>query len=118
MVPKGTLWVKSIPKLAIMSPPSTQNLPPEANPANPLPGILDVVIINMDKVLHEGKAKSIIVPTSYGDLALMPGHTPLFTKLVKGTIKVNPEDGNGSSYEIENGIAKATQFKVTILVGF
>lgn len=98
--------------------PTPQNLPPEANPANPLPGILDVVIINMDKVLHEGKAKSVIVPTTYGNLALMPGHTPLFTKLVKGEVSVDQENGNPLKYEIENGIAKATQFKVTILVGF
>ena len=97
---------------------SPQNLPPEANPANPLPGVLDVVIVNMDKVLHEGKARNIIVPTTYGNLALMPGHTPLFTKLVKGAISVNPEGGTPVTFEIENGIAKATQFKVTVLVGF
>ena len=95
-----------------------QNLPPEANPGNPLPGILDVVIVNMDKVLHEGKAKSVIVPTSHGNLALLPGHTPLFSKLVKGVVTINPESGNPSTYEIENGVVKATQFKITVLVGF
>lgn len=95
-----------------------QILPPEADPVNPLPGMLEVLLVNMDKVIHEGKARSIVVPTTYGNLALLPGHTPLFTKLVKGNITVHPESGEASTYDIENGIAKATQFKVTILVGF
>ena len=93
-------------------------LPPEADPSNPLPGILDVLVVNSDKVLFENKAKSIVVPVPYGNLAVLPGHTPLFTKLVKGSLIVNPEAGNPSAFEIENGIAKITQFRVTILVGF
>jgi len=101
-----------------MAQPIDQNLPREANPANPLPGIMEVLIVNMDTVLYEGRAKSAVVPTSYGNLALLPGHTPIFTKLVKGVVTINSESGSSSTYEIVNGIAKATQFKVTILVGF
>ena len=101
-----------------MPKPIDTNLPAEANPANPLPGAYDILIVNMDKVLLEGKAKSVILPVTYGSLALLPGHTPLFSKLVKGTITVNSESGTSSTYDIEGGIVKATQFKVTILVGF
>jgi len=93
-------------------------LPPEADPSKPLPGDFEVLVVNPDKVLFENKAKSIVVPVPYGNLAILPGHTPVFTKLIKGTIVVNPQNGSSSTFEIDKGIAKITQFKATILVGF
>lgn len=95
-----------------------QQLPPEADPKKPLPKEMDVLVVNLDKILLEGKAKSIILPVPYGNLAVLSGHTPIFTKLVKGTINVNLENGTKQDFEIENGIAKITQYKATILVGF
>ncbi len=91
---------------------------PETDPTRPLPIVMDTLIVNMDRVMYEGRVKSLIVPVTYGSLALLPGHTPIFTKLIKGTITVNPEYGNTMNYDIDNGIAKITQFKATILVGF
>ncbi len=92
--------------------------PPEIDSSRPLPESVDIEIINLDKVLLETKAISVIVPVPYGNLALLAGHTPIFTKLVKGTIIVNQQDGKSSKFDIENGIAKATQYKITILIGF
>lgn len=95
-----------------------QELPAEADPSKELPGLLDVVIINLDKVLLEKKAKSVILPVTFGSLAVLAGHTPMFTKLIKGEITVNEESGGTSKFEIENGIAKITQYKATVLLGF
>ena len=91
---------------------------PEVDPLHPLPIVVDVIIVNMDRVLFEGRAKSLIVPVPYGNLAILPGHTPLFTKLTKGTISVTPEYGNAKTFDIDSGIAKITQFKATLLIGF
>lgn len=91
---------------------------PETDPTRPLPIVMDTLIVNMDRVMYEGRVKSLLVPVTYGSLALLPGHTPLFTKLIKGTITVNPEYGNTMNYDIDNGIAKITQFKAVILIGF
>lgn len=96
----------------------TQQLPPEADPSKSLPGEMDILVVNLDKTLLECKAKSVILPVPYGNLAVLSGHTPIFTKLVKGNVLVNQSDGVSQSFEIENGIAKITQFKATILVGF
>lgn len=92
--------------------------PPEIDSSAPLPESVDLEIINLDKVLLETKALSVILPVPYGNLALLAGHTPIFTKLTKGTVTVNQLDGKSSKFDIENGIAKATQYKITILVGF
>jgi F0F1-type ATP synthase epsilon subunit len=97
---------------------SQELLPPEADPKKALPKEMDVLVVNLDKTLLEGKAKSIILPVPYGNLAVLSGHTPIFTKLVKGIINVNLENGTKQDFEIENGIAKITQYKATILVGF
>ncbi len=97
---------------------NTPELAPESDPKKPLPTDFEVLLVNIDKVMLEGKAKSMMVPVPYGNLAVLPGHTPLFTKLVKGTVSINLVSGESKSFEIENGIAKMTQFKVTVLVGF
>ncbi len=91
---------------------------PEVDPSKPIPTIVETIIVNMDRVVYEGRAKSVIIPVPYGNLAVLPGHTPLFTKLAKGSITVTPEYGNPSNYDVDNGIAKITQFKAIILIGF
>lgn len=82
------------------------------------PKEFDLVVVNMDKVLFEGKAKSVIVPIGKNNLAILPGHTPLFTKLDKGKVVINSTAGSSEELEIEDGIAKITQLKTVILVGF
>ena len=45
-------------------------------------------IINPDKKLFEGEAKSIVVPGSEGSLGILNNHAPMIASLKKGTIKV------------------------------
>jgi F-type H+-transporting ATPase subunit epsilon len=85
-------------------------------PAN-LPEEFDAVVVNMDKLLFEGKAKSIIAPAPGSNLAILPGHTPLFTKLDKGTLIIDTGKGT-NEIPIEGGVAKIAQAKVVILIGF
>lgn len=82
-----------------------------------MPEEFDLVIVNMDKVLYEAKAKSLIAPGPLGDFAVLPGHTPLFTILKEGKLLIEGEKGS-DEIEIKNGIVKITQYKVIILVGF
>ncbi|MEI6498712.1 MAG: F0F1 ATP synthase subunit epsilon [bacterium] len=82
-----------------------------------MPTEFDLLIVNMDKVVFEGKAKTLIAPGPYGDFAILPGHGPMYTTLGKGKIVVETIDGK-EEYEVESGIAKVNQLKVTLLVGF
>lgn len=82
-----------------------------------MPEEIDVVVVNMDKVLYEGKAKSIIAPGPFGNFGILPGHTPIFIQLLKGKISIDVE-GAIKEFDIDGGLAKITQFKVIILVGF
>ncbi len=83
-----------------------------------IPADFDLIVVNMDKLLFEGKVTSFFAPVKGGSLAVLPGHTPLFTKLEKGKVVVNTVGGSPTEFEIENGIAKITQTKAVVLVGF
>lgn len=82
-----------------------------------IPDKLDLVVVNLDKVLFEGQTESIIAPGPWGNFAILPGHTPLFIKLDKGKLIIN-NSSEPTELEIEGGIAKINQTKVVILVGF
>lgn len=81
------------------------------------PTEFDLAVINLDNVLYEGKAKSLIIPAPKSNVAILPGHTPLFTQLIKGTLVIDTGQGL-KNIEIDQGIARITQQNVTVLVGF
>lgn len=81
-----------------------------------VPKAMKVVVVNMDEVMFEGEVSNMIAPGPYGNFAILPGHTPLFIKLEKGTLVVSGEAKK--ELQIEGGVAKITQDKVVVLVGF
>lgn len=83
----------------------------------PIPEEIDLLVVNMEKVLYEKKVKSVIAPGPFGNFAVLPGHTPLFTKLEAGKL-VADEGENTEEIDLDGGIAKITQFKMTVLCGF
>jgi F0F1-type ATP synthase epsilon subunit len=84
-----------------------------------IPKFIEAVILNIDSVAFEGKVKMLTAPGPLGDFAILPGHTPLITKLAEGFITVEKEDGQKQEFEIKGaGVAKIDQFSVKILMGF
>ena len=83
-----------------------------------LPKNLELAVVNMDKILYEKRVNSVILPVLGGSLAILPGHTPLFTKLIKGILEIEDTDNTRENIEIEGGIAKVKQGKIVVLVGF
>ena len=84
-----------------------------------IPSQMGVVVVNMERLLFEGVAKSVIVPIGPNQmLAILPGHTPLFTKIDAGTLTIDRENEKPLEIPIASGLAKITQVKVVILVGY
>ena len=77
--------------------------------------MLKVRIINPDAIVYDGDAEYVLVPTPKGDIGLMPGHTPLFTELIKGTMYLKNE--KEELMAVESGILKIREDIVTILIG-
>lgn len=78
----------------------------------------NVLIVSPDEVIYEGAVKRLFVPGRYGELAILPDHTPLYAQLLKGQIRYTPESGSEQQYPIEAGILRVKQNHVTIIVGF
>ena len=78
--------------------------------------MLTVTIINPDRVVYDGPAEYVLVPTVHGTLGVLPSHTPIFAEITKGQIEI--QGSNPQQIEVESGIMKVRSDALTILIGF
>ena len=72
---------------------------------------IDVVILTPERMIFEGKAKSLILPGEKGVFEVQPFHKKLLSRLVSGIIQLD-----GESLPIRRGVAKVGQNRVTVIV--
>ena len=72
-------------------------------------------IINPDKKLFEGEAKSIVVPGSEGSLGILNNHAPMIASLKKGTIKVTDSSSKIHKFDVNGGVVEVLKNKVIVL---
>ncbi len=75
-----------------------------------------VNIISLDKIIYQGKAKSLNAPGIVGELTILPDHAPLITLLKKGRLKLQ-KDNSEKIFEIAKGILEVNPKEVNVLVG-
>lgn len=80
--------------------------------------VMEMVVVNPDKVLWEGKATRVVVPGFVQELSILPNHTPLYSQLKPGKVVIYSEAGNNEALEIDGGIVRVKHNKVSIIVGF
>lgn len=73
--------------------------------------LLDVMILNPQKVVFEGKVESVILPGEQGVFEVLPFHKRMLSRLITGILTV----GNKNFY-IRRGVAKINQNKVTVII--
>lgn len=71
----------------------------------------DVLIATLDRVVYEGKAKSLILPGESGTFEVLPYHKKLLSRLKEGPVILD-----GSTFPIRRGVAKVGPTEVTIIV--
>ena len=79
---------------------------------------MDMVVVNPDEVLWEGKATRVVVPGFIQELSILPNHTPLYSQLKPGKVVIYPENGTNETLEIDGGIVRVKHNKVSGIVGF
>ena len=62
-----------------------------------------VGIYSSDKIIYEGKAISLIVPSVSGFLGVLADHAPLVAKLAGGKITIRNRQGNTSVIDSSSG---------------
>lgn len=85
-------------------------------PQNATP--LQVIIVSPDKTILETEAVRVFVPGIIQELAILPHHTPLYSELVKGVIKIETVNGTIKEIDIDSGIIRVRQNRISIILGF
>lgn len=76
---------------------------------------LTVRVIAPDKTVWDGSAQEVILPSTTGQLGILPGHAPLLTALDTGVMRVRPER-EWLAIALMGGFAEVENNEVTILV--
>ena len=75
-------------------------------------------IISLNQTLFNGKAISVNLPASEGELTILKDHLPLITDLKRGKIKVKDENNEEHFFEIQKGFLEVNPDKVIILLNY
>lgn len=77
--------------------------------------ILKVDVVSAEKSLYSGEAKFVVLPGESGELGILPGHTPLITRIRPGLVKVVLEDNSEASFFVAGGLLEVQPGHVTVL---
>ena len=76
---------------------------------------IDIEIISAEQSVFSGQAKFITLPAANGELGILPGHTPLISKIQAGTVCIEISENNYEYIFIAGGILEVQPYKVTVL---
>ncbi len=76
---------------------------------------LTVRVIAPDKTVWDASAQEVVLPSTTGQLGILPGHAPLLTALDTGVMRVRP-DREWVAIALMGGFAEVENDEVTILV--
>ncbi|MBC2770074.1 MULTISPECIES: F0F1 ATP synthase subunit epsilon [Pusillimonas] len=77
---------------------------------------LHVDVVSAEESIFSGEAKFVVLPGESGELGIMPGHTPLISRIRPGTVKIVLADGSGeTNVFVAGGILEVQPGGVTVL---
>ncbi|NDY84185.1 F0F1 ATP synthase subunit epsilon [Orrella sp. NBD-18] len=76
---------------------------------------LKVDVVSAEKSLYAGQAKFVVLPGESGELGILPGHTPLITRIRPGLVKIVHEDNSEESIFVAGGLLEVQPDHVTVL---
>src|SRR5690554_2530100 len=76
---------------------------------------LQVDVVSAEEQLFGGEAKFVALPGEAGELGILPGHTPLISRIRPGTVKIVAPDGTESNIFVAGGILEVQPGTVTVL---
>ncbi|MBP6020812.1 MAG: F0F1 ATP synthase subunit epsilon [Burkholderiaceae bacterium] len=76
---------------------------------------LHIDVVSAEKSIFTGEAKFVALPGESGELGILPGHTPLISRIRPGTVKIVMADGEEVSIFVAGGILEVQPGTVTVL---
>jgi len=74
-----------------------------------------VDVVSAEESIFSGMAKFVALPGESGELGIMPGHTPLITRIKPGAVRIEREDGSEEFVFVAGGILEVQPHHVTVL---
>ncbi len=72
-------------------------------------------IVTPEKVVFKEEINQVTVPTTSGEVSILPNHIPLVSVLNPGVIEVKQKDNSLEIMSVSGGFIEVTKNKVTIL---
>jgi len=72
-------------------------------------------VVSAEESLFAGEAKFVSLPGESGELGVLPGHTPLITRVRPGTVKIVLTDDTEESIFVAGGLLEIQPNHVTVL---
>jgi ATP synthase F1 epsilon subunit len=74
-----------------------------------------VDVVSAEASIFSGQAKFVALPGESGELGILPGHTPLITRIQPGAVRIEKEDGSEEFVFVAGGILEVQPQHVTVL---
>ena len=76
---------------------------------------IKVDVVSAEEQIFSGQAKFVALPGEAGELGILPGHTPLITRIRPGAVRIVAEDGDEEFVFVAGGILEVQPGAVTVL---
>ena len=76
---------------------------------------IQVDVVSAEEQIFSGKAKFVALPGESGELGILPGHTPLITRIKPGSVRIELADGGQEFVFVAGGILEVRPHCVTVL---
>jgi F-type H+-transporting ATPase subunit epsilon len=76
---------------------------------------VQVDVVSAERSLYSGVAKFVVLPGESGELGIMPGHTPLISRIRPGLVRIILEDDTEESIFVAGGLLEVQPRHITVL---
>ncbi|WJF90359.1 F0F1 ATP synthase subunit epsilon [Paraburkholderia bonniea] len=77
--------------------------------------LIKVEVVSAEEQIFSGQAKFVALPGEAGELGILPGHTPLITRIRPGAVRIEAENGDEEFVFVAGGVLEVQPGVVTVL---
>ncbi len=78
--------------------------------------MIDLQVISPDRILFEGKARQVYIPTASGDIGVLPDFSPSIFSILNGEVHITDDNGKEHIVIVSEGISNISFNKMTVNV--
>jgi F-type H+-transporting ATPase subunit epsilon len=76
---------------------------------------LHVTVVSAEERIFSGEADFVALPGETGELGILPGHTPLITRIRPGAVRIQNAEGKEDLVFVAGGVLEVQPKAVTVL---